>query len=197
MAKRKIIKNSHYEKIGIASRKRNRSEVMLPNDVLTCTIVPIMTVPVSQCQHSFPDLKLVSKLHEICSSGISNQKAIAMKCKISATKMSQFMNGASRKKGWTNTEIIIRAWLDQFESNSANNTPRPFDSDNQPNLAIRTFRDKALSSTPEPEIDDTTYDMQSVLLNPESYTLSYEGEWMQFTINQIFTSNQHTWQQWN
>jgi hypothetical protein len=82
MAKRKIIKNSHYEKIGIASRKRNRSEVMLPNDVLTCTIVPIMTVPVSQCQHSFPDLKLVSKLHEICSSGISNQKAIAMKCKI-------------------------------------------------------------------------------------------------------------------
>lgn len=84
MSKRKVINNNQKKMSpGIAlTRRRRKVESFEFTDLLQCTMVPIMTVAGSYDQVSFPDIALVSKLFEICSSGRANQKQIALECSI-------------------------------------------------------------------------------------------------------------------
>jgi hypothetical protein len=73
-------------------------------------------VPCMSFQHfgSKPSRSVVDKLRIILDAGDISQKQIAFENLLSGTKLSQYMNDCSRAKGWSDADILLSNWADNY-----------------------------------------------------------------------------------
>eukprot|EP00029_Vermamoeba_vermiformis_P000769 TRINITY_DN10961_c0_g1_i1.p1 TRINITY_DN10961_c0_g1~~TRINITY_DN10961_c0_g1_i1.p1 ORF type:complete len:218 (+),score=24.52 TRINITY_DN10961_c0_g1_i1:380-1033(+) len=63
-----------------------------------------------------PNIDVVNKLQAVLEAGLKSQKQIALENKLSQTLMSQYMNGATRVKGWAATDLLLDSWVTKFNA---------------------------------------------------------------------------------
>jgi transcriptional regulator with XRE-family HTH domain len=97
----------------------------MPEEELHCKtmmgVVPLMSFAPAT---STPDANVVNKLRGIIETGLKSQKQIASENGLSQTMMSQYMNGATRVKGWTATDSLLDSWADNFNAQLQIHTDR-------------------------------------------------------------------------
>lgn len=100
------------------------------------------------------------------------------------------MNGASRKKGWTDTESVLKQWLFQFECKTADGFNRSIESGLlKPNLEISSDEQFSCST----ELDHVQFEFQTTILNPEAFEpIKDESEWINYSIGQVLDSSQRS-----
>eukprot|EP00029_Vermamoeba_vermiformis_P007223 TRINITY_DN3063_c0_g1_i1.p1 TRINITY_DN3063_c0_g1~~TRINITY_DN3063_c0_g1_i1.p1 ORF type:complete len:259 (+),score=20.66 TRINITY_DN3063_c0_g1_i1:48-779(+) len=94
------------------SSPRKRARLHNSEHLKLLGVVPSMTIPT--CAKTSPEHSIVESIKQILQSGLKSQKQIASECGLSQTKMSQFMNGAARTKGWGAVETKMLSWLSDF-----------------------------------------------------------------------------------
>jgi transcriptional regulator with XRE-family HTH domain len=94
------------------SSPRKRARLNNSEHLKLLGVVPSMTIPT--CAKTSPEPGIVESIKQILLSGLKSQKQIAQECGLSQTKMSQFMNGAARTKGWGVVETKMLSWLAEF-----------------------------------------------------------------------------------
>lgn len=98
----------------VAKERQRRQSVPYADSILVFTSAK-----------STPDVHIIRTLKELIAAGKKSQKQIAKEIQVSQTKMSQFMNGATRTKGWLVLEEKVLAWLQIYHQNGGN---LPFES---------------------------------------------------------------------
>jgi len=90
----------------VAKERQRRQSVPYADSILVFTSAK-----------STPDVHIIRTLKDIIASGKKSQKQIAKEILVSQTKMSQFMNGATRTKGWAVLEEKVLTWLQIYHAN--------------------------------------------------------------------------------
>jgi transcriptional regulator with XRE-family HTH domain len=101
-------------------RKRQRGDTISIANIVACQSAPSDVAfhnqkPASTIRTS-PDARLVRAVKQVLTTGYRSQKKVAHDMGISATKLSNYLNGAERVKGWDATEKKLVAWLNKFHS---------------------------------------------------------------------------------
>ncbi len=91
------------------------------------------------------------------------------------------MNGATRKKGWADTELLLKEWLSRVVGNLSNTLQSSAFPDDDPNMES-CVEEQYSKNTDLPETEH--HQFQTTLLNPGIPEATEEFRWMQFSIGQ-------------